>query len=61
VHLRVRIVEIEPPHISARGETSVYISVWGDPNDFESPIVDPPIDQPGIEKARIFNRTKIND
>ena len=61
VHLRVRIVEIEPPHISARGETSVYISVWGDPNDFEAPIVESPIDQPGIEKARLFNRTKIND
>jgi hypothetical protein len=56
VHLRVRIVEVEPPHISSCGETSVYISVWGNPDDFE-----PPIDESPVEKARIFNPTKIND
>ena len=30
-HLRVRIVEFEPAHLSRNGRTRIYISVWGDP------------------------------
>ena len=29
--LRVKIVEIEPAHLSRSGEICLYISVWGDP------------------------------
>ena len=29
--LRVKIVEIEPAHLSRNGKTCLYISVWGDP------------------------------
>lgn len=27
--LRVRIIEIEPAHISSTGNTTIYVSVWG--------------------------------
>ena len=30
-HLRVRIIEIEPAHLSPFGKASLFISVWGDP------------------------------
>lgn len=30
-YLRVRIVEILPAHLSASGNASLFISVWGDP------------------------------
>lgn len=29
--LRVRIVEVEPAHLSRNGKICLYISVWGDP------------------------------
>jgi hypothetical protein len=29
--LRVKIVEVEPAHLSRNGKTCLYISVWGDP------------------------------
>jgi hypothetical protein len=32
--LRVRIVEVSPSYISETGQTEVYVSVWGFPDDF---------------------------
>jgi len=30
-YLRVRIVEVEPPHLSRSAQGAVFLSVWGDP------------------------------
>ena len=35
--LRVRIVEVEPAHLSRSGHVAVFISVWGDPADINQP------------------------
>lgn len=48
---RVRIIEIEPAHISRTGRASVYVSVWGNPVDFVRP----------KRTSLIFTRSKIND
>jgi hypothetical protein len=50
-HLRVRIVEIEPAHLSSSGNASLFISVWGDPNILLSA-------QP---KYEIFSQSRVND
>ena len=49
--MRVRFVEVEPPHINKHGRTTIYISVWGNKADFrgESPVV------------QIFSHSRIND
>lgn len=49
--LRVRIVELEPAHLSADNQSRLYISVWGDPGVLTA-------EQP---KFQIFSRSKIND
>ena len=48
---RVRIIEVEPAHISRTGRTSVYVSVWGNPSDIVRP----------KESNAIFTRSRIND
>ena len=48
---RVRIIEVEPAHISRTGRTSVYVSVWGNPADIVGPTV----------SRAIFTRSRIND
>ncbi len=35
-HLRLRVVEIEPAHLSSNGQSQLYISVWGDPKSMIS-------------------------
>lgn len=50
-HLRVRIVELEPAHLSSDNQSRLYISVWGDPGALVA-------EQP---KFQIFSRSKIND
>lgn len=35
-HLRVRIVEIQPPNLTSNGQPRVAISVWGDPKDLSN-------------------------
>ena len=50
-HLRVRIVEIEPAHLSPSGNASLFISVWGDPAILLS----------ARTKREIFTRSRIND
>jgi hypothetical protein len=35
--LRVRIVELVPPHIAAGGRAQVAVSVWGDPDQLRRP------------------------
>ena len=50
-HLRVRIVEIEPAHLSSSGTASLFISVWGDPTILLS----------ARPKHEIFTRSRIND
>ena len=35
-HLRVRVVEVEPAHLSRTGQSYLYISVWGSPQDLLS-------------------------
>lgn len=50
--LRVRVVEIEFPHLNRNRLNTVYISVWGKRSDLiprENPM------------ARIFSRSRIND
>jgi hypothetical protein len=49
--LRVRIVEIEPAHLSQNGKIRLFISVWGDPMVLLS-------EQP---QKQIFSRSRIND
>lgn len=48
---RVRIIEVEPAHLSRTGTASVYISVWGNPADIAQ----------SKPKPTIFTRSKIND
>lgn len=36
-HLRVRVVEVDPAHLSSKGVNTVFISVWGNPDDL-SPV-----------------------
>ena len=48
---RVRIIEVEPAHLSRTGRASVYVSVWGNPADIVQPRSTP----------EIFTRSKIND
>jgi hypothetical protein len=48
---RVRIIEVEPAHISRTGRASVYVSVWGDPADIVGPTA----------SRAIFTRSRIND
>lgn len=31
MHLRVRVVEVEPAHLSGTGHRRLFLSVWGDP------------------------------
>jgi hypothetical protein len=50
-HLRVRIVEIEPAHLSPSGNASPFISVWGDPTILMS----------ARPRHQIFTRNRIND
>lgn len=50
-HLRVRIVEVEPAHLTRGRVPKVFVSVWGDPEDLEPPKT----------KAPIFSRSRIND
>ena len=50
-HLRVRIVEVEPAHLTRGKVAKVFISVWGDPEDLAAPKA----------KAQIFSRSRIND
>lgn len=50
-HLRVRIVEIEPAHLSASGNASLFISVWGDPTILLS----------ARPRYQIFSQSRIND
>ena len=48
---RVRIIEVEPAHISRTGRASVYVSVWGNPADIVRP----------KDSRVIFTRSRIND
>jgi hypothetical protein len=48
---RVRIIEVEPAHLSRTGRASVYVSVWGNPADVAQP----------KSRPSIFTRSKIND
>ena len=48
---RVRIIEVEPAHISRTGRTSVYVSVWGNPADIVGPTV----------SRAIFTHSRTND
>ncbi len=48
---RVRIIEVEPAHISRTGRASMYVSVWGNPADIVRP----------KEARAIFTRSRIND
>lgn len=50
-HLRVRVVELEPAHLSSDNQGRLYISVWGDPGALAA-------EQP---KFQIFSRSKINE
>jgi len=50
-HLRVRIVEIEPAHLSPSGSASLFISVWGDPTFLMS----------ARPRHQIFTPSRIND
>jgi len=50
-HLRVRVVEMEPAHLSRNGQSRLYISVWGDPMVLLS-------EQP---RHPIFSRSRIHD
>lgn len=50
-HLRVRIVEIQPAHLSSSGNASLFISVWGDPSFLLS----------AQSKFQIFNQSLINN
>lgn len=49
--LRVRIVEVEPAHLSRSGRVAVFVSVWGNPASIVRPKSAP----------AIFTRSKIND
>lgn len=33
--MRVRVIEIEPAHLSRTRKDEVYLSVWGNPDDFQ--------------------------
>jgi hypothetical protein len=48
---RVRIIEVEPAHLSRTGRASVYVSVWGNPADVAQ----------SKSRPSIFTRSKIND
>lgn len=48
---RVRIIEVEPAHLSRTGRASVYVSVWGNPTNIVRP----------KEAHAIFTRSRIND
>ncbi|PWL24052.1 MAG: hypothetical protein DCO98_11610 [Altererythrobacter sp. XM-24bin4] len=48
---RVRIIEVEPAHLSRSGRASVYVSVWGNPADVAQ----------SKSRPSIFTRSKIND
>lgn len=50
-HLRVRIVEVEPPHVTRTGKAAVFLSVWGNVADTVRP----------KPKTGIFTRSIIND
>jgi hypothetical protein len=49
--LRVRIVEILAAHLNADGKNRISILVWGDPADVA----------PGVPRASLFSRSRIND
>ncbi|MBM2324174.1 MULTISPECIES: hypothetical protein [Marivita] len=49
--LRVRIIEVEPAHLSRSGRAAIFVSVWGNPADIAQPKSTP----------AIFTRSKIND
>lgn len=51
-NLRVRVVEIEFPHLNRNRLNTVYISVWGNPSDLI------PRKHP---MARIFSKSRINE
>ena len=51
--IRVRIVEIEPPHLNRNHQSGIYISVWGEPMDIK------PNARPK-NKNRIFSPSRIN-
>lgn len=49
--LRVRIIEVEPAHLTRSGRAALFVSVWGNPADI-------------IQRSsapKIFTRSKIND
>ena len=50
-HLRVRVVEIEPAHLSHNGRSRLYISVWGDPK----------LVAPERPRHSIFSSSRIHD
>lgn len=50
-HLRVRVVEVEPPHVTRTGIAAVFISVWGSGIDVVRP----------RHKTGIFTRSIINN
>lgn len=49
--LRVRIVEVEPAHVSPSGRAAVFISVWGNVADLDRQRL----------SSKIFSSSKIND
>lgn len=49
-HLRARIVEIEPAHLSRTKKEGLFLSVWGYPNNIFSQYVPHPV----------FSRSRIN-
>ena len=49
--LRVRIIEVEPAHLTRSGHAALFVSVWGNPVDIIQPSSTP----------EIFTRSKIND
>lgn len=51
VDLRVRVVEVELPHVARTGRASVFVSVWGNPADLD----------PLKPKRTVLTRSKIND
>lgn len=50
-HLRVRVVELEPAHLSCNDQGRLFISVWGDPQVVSA-------EQP---RHPIFSRARIHD
>ena len=50
-HLRIRIVEVEPQHVTRTGKAAVFLSVWGNVADKVRP----------KPKTGIFTRSIIND